>query len=185
MTSLKKICNHWTAGTHTPCETDLQAYHYCIDKYGRIFAGIYEPKDNVNCYDGKYAKHCGGGNTGCIGLAVCGMAEFTESKKQTKYPLTRKQIEALCCLNAYLSIKYGIIVDEKSVFTHYEFDQRRQKKLREGKIDITYIHYLPNLSANSIGNYLRQKISWYKEKIKQGKYTFTKKGDYYEFLAKV
>ena len=108
-----------------------------------------------------------------------------EAKKQTKYPLTRKQIESLCCLNAYLSIKYGIIVDEKSVFTHYEFDQRRQKKLREGKIDITYIHYLPNLSANSIGNYLRQKISWYKEKIKQGKYTFTKKGDYYEFLAKV
>ena len=69
--------------------------------------------------------------------------------------------------------------------SHYEFDQRRQKKLREGKIDITYIHYLPNLSANSIGNYLRQKISWYKEKIKQGKYTFTKKGEYYEFLAKV
>ena len=84
----------------------------------------------------------------------------------------------------HLRLQLGII-DEKSVFTHYEFDQRRQKKLREGKIDITYIHYLPNLSANSIGNYLRQKISWYKEKIKQGKYTFTKKGDYYEFLAKV
>ena len=93
MTSLTKFCLHWTAGSNKPCETDLQAYHYCVDKYGRIFAGVYEPKDNIDCYDGKYAKHCGGGNTGCIGLSVCGMAGFDLSKKQTKYPLTQKQIE--------------------------------------------------------------------------------------------
>ena len=52
MTSLTKFCLHWTAGSNKPCETDLQAYHYCIDKFGRIFAGVYEPKDNINCYDG-------------------------------------------------------------------------------------------------------------------------------------
>ena len=74
------------------------------------------------------------------------------------------------------------MITEKSVFTHYEFDKK--KKNPEGKIDITYLHCLPNLSINSIGKYLRQKISWYREKIKQGKYTFTKKGDYYEFIVK-
>ena len=30
------------------------------------------------------------GNTGCIGLSVCGMAGFDLTKKQTKYPLTQK-----------------------------------------------------------------------------------------------
>ena len=182
MTSLTKFCLHWTAGSNKPCETDLQAYHYCVDKLGRIYAGMYDPKDNIDCYDGKYAKHCGGGNTGCIGLSACGMAGFDLSKKQTKYPLTQKQIEALCCLTAYLSVKYGILITEKSVFTHYEFDKK--KKNPEGKIDITYLHCLPHLSTNSIGKYLRQKISWYREKIKLGKYVFTKKGDYYEFIVK-
>lgn len=182
MTSLSKICLHWTAGANTPCDTDLKAYHYCVDKYGKIFAGTHKPEDNLNCYDGNYAMHCGGGNTGCIGLSVCGMAGFTSDKKQTKYPLTQKQIEALCCLTAYLTVKYGILISEKSVFTHYEFDQRRAKQKREGKIDITYLHYLPHLSADSIGKYLRQKISWYRDKIKANKYKFIKKGDYYEFI---
>ena len=182
MTSLTKICDHWTAGNYTPCKIDIDSYHYLIDDKGRIFEGTFSPEDNLNCYDGKYAKHCGGGNTGCIGISVCGMAGFDLSKKQTKYPLTQKQIESLCCLTAYLSVKYGILITEKSVFTHYEFDKK--KKNPEGKIDITYLHCLPHLSTNSIGKYLRQKISWYREKIKLGKYVFTKKGDYYEFIVK-
>lgn len=184
MTSIKKICNHWTAGNYKPCQQDLDSYHYLVDNKGRIYLGTYKPEDNLNCYDGKYAKHCGGGNTGCIGISACGMVGFSEQNKYSKCPLTRKQIEAICCLNAYLSLKYGIIVNEQNIFTHYEFDQRRQRNLREGKIDITYIHYLPNLSTKSIGNYLRQKVAWYKDKIKQNKYVFIKKGDYYEFLAK-
>lgn len=180
MTSLNKICLHWTAGANLPCQLDLNSYHYCVDKLGRIYPGTNTPEDNINCYDGKYAKHCSGGNTGCIGLSVCGMAGFSLSKKQTKYPLTQKQIEAFCCLAAYLSVKYGILISEKSVFTHYEFDRKKAKP--EGKIDITYIHYLPNLSQYSVGNYLRQKISWYRDKVKQGKYKFEKKGNYYEFV---
>ena len=118
MTSLKKICNHWTAGNYKPCQQDLDSYHYLIDDKGRIYTGTYSPEDNLNCYDGKYAKHCGGGNTGCIGIALCAMVGFTESKKQTKCPITQKQFEALCCLNAYLSVKHGILVTEKNIFTH-------------------------------------------------------------------
>lgn len=181
MTSLSKICLHWTAGSNKPCETDLKAYHYCVDKYGRIYPGNHKPEDNLNCYDGNYAAHCGGGNTGCIGLSVCGMAGFSLSKKQTKYPLTQKQVEALCCLAGYLCVNYGILVDENKVFTHYEFD--RKKKKPEGKIDITYLHFAPNLSIKSVGNYLRQKINWYKNRIKAGKYKFIKKGNYYEFIS--
>ena len=183
MNLLTKICLHWSAGAHFPCAEDLKAYHYCVDKIGRIYPGKHKPEDNLNCYDGNYAMHCGGGNTGCIGLALCGMAGFTSDKKLTKYPLTQKQVESFCCLAAYLSVKYGILISEKSVFTHYEFDQRRPKNKREGKIDITYLHYLPNLAINSVGKYLRQKIAWYREKIKQNKYKLIRKGDYYEFIG--
>ena len=181
MASLTKICLHWTAGANSPCNTDLKAYHYCVDKLGKIYAGIHKPEDNLNCYDGNYAAHCGGGNIGCIGLSVCGMANFNLTKKQTKYPLTQKQIESLCCLAGYLCVKYGILVNENKVFTHYEFDRKKTKP--EGKIDITYLHYLPHLSQKSIGKYLRDKINWYKNRIKAGKYKFKKKGSYYEFTV--
>ena len=135
----------------------------------------------IRCKDGNYAAHCGGGNTGCIGLSVCGMAGFNLNKKETKYPLTQKQIETLCCLTAYLTIKYGIIIKENSVFTHYEFDRKKAKP--EGKIDITYLPYLPNLQIIRIGGYLRNKAEWYRKKIKEGKYKLEKKGRYYEFIC--
>lgn len=183
MTSLTKICDHWTGGNYKPCKIDIDSYHYLIDDKGRIYLGTFKPEDNLNCYDGKYAKHCGGGNTGCIGVSLCGMVGFDEKKKQTKCPLTEKQMEALFCLNGYLALKYGILISEKSLFTHYEFDKKKKKP--EGKIDITYIPCLPHLNKDSIGKYLRDKSNWYREKIKEGKYQLIKKGDYYEFLAKI
>ena len=70
MTSLSKICLHWTAGANTPCDTDLKAYHYCVDKYGKIFAGTHNPADNLNFYDGTYAMHCGGVKSVVFGSAV-------------------------------------------------------------------------------------------------------------------
>lgn len=181
MSSLNRICLHWTAGSNKPCDTDLKAYHYLVDSDGKIYEGKYSPEDNIDCKDEIYAKHCGGGNTGCIGLSVCGMLKFDLKNKLTKYPLTKKQIETLCCLTAYLSIKYAISISEKSVFTHYEFDK---KKIRpEGKIDITYLPYLPNLQIERIGSYLRNKAEWYKKKLKDGKYKLEKKGNTYEFIC--
>lgn len=72
----KRIILHWTAGTNYPNTTDLQHYHFLIDKDGKVYNGVYTPEDNLNCYDGKYAQHTGGGNTGSIGIAVCGMAGY-------------------------------------------------------------------------------------------------------------
>ena len=92
MTSLTKICLHWTAGTNSPNSTDLEHYHFLFDKYGKEYKGTYTPQDNINCYDGKYAAHCGGGNTGCIGVSCCGMYGFNLQDKKTKYPLPQKQV---------------------------------------------------------------------------------------------
>src|SRR5574344_352624 len=168
MTSLTKICMHWTAGSNKPCKTDIDAYHFIFDSNGKEFAGTYKPEDNLNCYDGKYAKHCGGGNTGCIGISCCGMAGFDLKNKQTKYPITQKQVEAMCLKIARLCLTYGIQVSEKTVFTHYEFDQKRSIEKREGKSDIAYLPYLPNLQKERVGGYLRNKIQWYITQIKKG-----------------
>ena len=44
MTSLNKICLHWTAGANKPCSTDLNAYHFVFDKDGKMQFknGIYD-----------------------------------------------------------------------------------------------------------------------------------------------
>ena len=110
------------------------------------------------------------------------LEELNEKHQQTKYPITQKQIDdSLCTMAAYLSIKYGIPVNKNTVFTHYEFD--RKKKKPEGKIDIAYLPYKKELSPDDVGNYLRGKVSWYREKILKGKYKLIKKGSYYEFIC--
>ena len=53
MTSLTKICLHWTAGADKPCEQNLNCYHFLFDKDGKEYKGTYSPQDNINCYDGK------------------------------------------------------------------------------------------------------------------------------------
>ena len=73
----KKVILHWTAGTNQPCSTDYEHYHYLINKDGIIVKGKYTPEDNLNCTDGKYAQHCGGGNTGAIGVS---MGDFIRNK---------------------------------------------------------------------------------------------------------
>ena len=104
---MNKIILHWTAGTNQPCSTDYEHYHYLINKDGVILKGKFTPEDNLNCNDGKYAQHCGGGNTGAIGVSMCGMyVPKGVNIKDTKFPLTRIQCEAAFKLIAELCKKY-------------------------------------------------------------------------------
>jgi len=180
---LDKICLHWSGGANFPCDIDLKAYHFCVDKLGKIYQGEFFPEDNLDCKDGRYAKHCGGGNTGCIGISLCGMAGFSLSDLWTRYPLSPKQVEAFCCMAGYLASRNDINVCKNNIYTHYEFDQRRTLEKREGKIDITHISYLQELPISGVGDYLRGKIRWYKGKIEEGKYILVKKGECYEFIT--
>ena len=167
--SLSKICLHWSAGASYPCEVDLKAYHFLVDKDGKIYAGDFKPENNIICKPNLYAMHCGGGNTGCIGISALGMAGFDLKNKKTKYPLTQIQVEAFCKLAAELCVKYGISVSENTVFTHCEFGQKHPKTTSYGKIDFTYLPFLPNLEKNKISDFLRNKISWYIIQIKKAK----------------
>lgn len=163
MGCLNKITYHWTAGASIPNATDLKHYHFLIDSNGIIYNGFYSPEDNLNCNDGKYAQHCGGGNTGNIGISFCGCyVPKGVQVKDTKYPLTRIQLERGFELGAKLSKKYNIPLE--NIFTHYEFGKKHPKTSSYGKIDITYLHPFPLVKQDECGDFIRNKVKWYKNK---------------------
>lgn len=161
---MKRIIIHWTAGASFPNNVDKNHYHYLIDGSGNIHRGVYTPEDNENCTDGRYAQHTGGGNTGSIGIALCGMYGFKSSKNIGKYPITRIQCERMFRLVAELSQKYKITISPDTVMTHYEFGLKNPKTTSFGKIDIVYLPPFPNVSKVNIGDFIRNKILWYKNK---------------------
>lgn len=153
----KNIIFHWTAGNYNPSSTDIIHYHYLINAQGLVTKGKYNPNDNLNCRDGKYAAHCGGGNTGRIGIAICCR------KDMTTLP-TKKQVEAMCKLAAQLCFTYGL--SPKSCITHAEFGQNNPKTSSYGKIDINSLPYAKIQGITECGNYLRNKTQWYFNQIK-------------------
>lgn len=163
---MKRIVIHWTGGTNQPNNLEFQHYHFMINGDGVIFGGKYKPEDNENCNDGKYAAHTGGGNTGSIGVSLCGMLNFTSGKPDsTKYPLTAIQCEACWKKIAELCKQYNIAVTPDTVLTHYEFGKKHPKTTSFGKPDITYLHPYPALKPVEIGDYIRGKVKWYLSNI--------------------
>lgn len=163
---MNKIVIHWTAGTNQPCSENYKSYHYLINKDGVIIKGKYSPEDNLNCSDGKYAAHTGGGNTGAIGVSMCGMYVPKGVKvRNTKFPLTKIQCETTFKLVAQLCKRYHIEVTPTSVLTHYEFGKAHPNTTSKGKIDIIYLPPYQSVSANQVGDFIRQKVKWYMNKI--------------------
>ena len=160
---MKRIIIHWTAGSYSPNATDLQHYHYLVDSVGVVHYGKFKPEDNENCQDGRYAAHTGGGNTGSIGIAMCGMCGFSGVNNVGKYPLTKKQCEATFKLCAELSKKYNIPIASNHIMTHYEFGKSHPDTSSAGKIDIVYLPPYPDYNRNKVGDFIRNKIRWYSQ----------------------
>ena len=163
---LNKITTHWTGGRNKPSAHELECYHFLIDSDGHIYKGKFAPEDNINCNDGKYAAHCGGGNTGNIGVAFCGCyVPKGISVKNTQFPLTRVQLEAGFQLCAKLCKTYDIPINAEHVFTHYEFGITHPNTSSAGKIDITYMHPFPRETKATCGKFIRNKVLWYYKNI--------------------
>lgn len=160
---MKRIIIHWTAGTNYPNAVDLEHYHFLIDKDGKIYDGKFPVSANERCSSDKndkalYAAHTGGGNTGSIGIALCGMANFDGRIESTKYLLTAVQIEKMFSFCAELCKRYNIPITPDTVMTHYEFGKKNPKTASNGKIDIIYLPPYPNVLKNDVGNFIREKI---------------------------
>ena len=165
MNNFTKIVLHWTAGKYEPNSTDLEHYHFLFDNEGKEYKGKYKPEDNLDCSDGVYAHHTGGGNTGGIGISLCGMFGYKSPQSVGNYPITEKQFEAACKKMAELCKKYNIPIKDTNVFTHKEFGDKHIETSSYGKIDINYLPFKPEKKPNEIGNYMRSKVKWYYEKL--------------------
>lgn len=162
---MKRIIIHWTAGGNFPNDHDKECYHFLVDSLGRLHNGKYTPEDNLNCNDGKYAAHTGGGNTGSIGIALCGMAGYKNPKNIGNYPLTKVQCERAFKLIAELSQKYNIPIKPCNVMTHYEFGLKNPKTSSAGKIDITFLPPHSYLTDDEVGKFFRNKAKWYLKQL--------------------
>ena len=171
MSEIKKIIIHWTAGTGQPNLTDFQHYHYLVNEQGVIVKGKFPVSANEVCKTDinknvLYAAHCGGGNTGAIGVALCGMyVPNGISVQKTKYPLTKLQCERMFKLVAELCKEYDIKITPQTVMTHYEFGMANPKTSSAGKIDIIYLPPYPEIKKDQVGGFIRNKVRWYFSKI--------------------
>ena len=82
-----------------------------------------------------------------------------------QYPIKKIQFEAAMMLCAKLCQKYNLDINPDTVLTHYEFGQANPNTTSFGKIDITYIPPYPYVGKNEVGNFIRSKVRWYKEKL--------------------
>ena len=162
--AFKEVILHWTASGYNPNQVDCKAYHYLIDGQGKLHYGYFKPEDNLDCNDGKYAQHCGGGNTGRIGIAFCGMNGYSPSHPYTCYPINITQVEAVCKLTAEILIKYNL--PSNKVRTHAEFGIDNPNTSSHGKIDIHTLCYNNIKGYKEVGDLLRKKINWYYTKLK-------------------
>lgn len=168
---IRRCAIHWTAGSGKANNTDKSCYHYLIESDGKIVNGNCIPEDNANCNDGKYAPHLGGGNTGSIGVSLCGMHGFSYNWSASKpksvgnYPLQAIQCESAWKLIATLCKQYSIDITPETVFTHYEFGKSHPKTSSAGKSDIVYLPYQPQLKPDQVGDFIRNKVLWYYQRI--------------------
>lgn len=160
---MKRIIIHWTAGGHVPTSYEKERYHFLVDSLGKTHLGKFKPEANLHCITGLYAMHTGGGNTGSIGVSMCGMADFKNKNDQGKFPLTKIQFETAMKLCADLAKKYEIAITPETVMTHYEFGQTHPRTTSHGKIDIIFIPSYPWISKDDVGSFIRSKIKWYAE----------------------
>ena len=160
----KRIVLHWTGSTYKPNAIDKAHYHFLIDQYGVVHKGDYEPEDNLDCTDGHYAPHTGGGNTGAIGIALCGNYGFTLTAKQSLYPLTREQFEAMWKLSAELCLEYNL--KPTDCITHAYFGLTHPETSSAGKIDIIHIPYNNLYGIEKVNKLCQEKINWYYLKAK-------------------
>ena len=153
--AVKYIILHWTGGGCKPNSTDLNSYQLIVDTTGQTYAG--KPQ-------GKSAS-TGGMNSITYNISCCGGGTVK---------LTTLQCERMFKEAAVKLKQYGLTVDK--VYTHHEIGEMcRDKAIRQllpfnkylwqniGKIDLTILPY--DTKGKTSGDFIRNKITWYLERI--------------------
>ena len=138
---MKKITLHWDVGPGTVYDNLWKSYHFAVDQNGVWYENPNHPPESnsrESVRAGTYLRHCGGGNSDNIGVAVLGMGGGSP-KHQPYRPgnptIKLEQMEAAAAGVADLCELYGIPVTPETVFLHCEFDSKRGSQ-STGKWDV-------------------------------------------------
>lgn len=162
---MKRIIIHWTAGGAVPNVHEKNCYHYLVDNSGKIHNGTFNVQANEHCIKGHYAAHTGGGNTGSIGVALCGMYGFKDKNNIGICPITKIQFEVSMQLCAKLCREFNLPITKNTLMTHYEFGLNHPSTSSAGKIDIIYLPPYSWVEKDSVGDFIRTKVRWYFQKL--------------------
>lgn len=154
----KYIIGHWTAGNYQPNYIDMESYDLLISGDGLKIIGNKE-LDNSKA-------STAGMNSITYNISCCGGLVRT--------PLKKVQCEAFFKACAEKLKQFNLSVDD--FYTHAEIGQmvtngtitkllpqNSYLKNNKGKIDLTKLPY--DLKGKSSGDFIRNKIQWYKERV--------------------
>ncbi len=154
----ERIICHWTAGGYKASPLDRKHYHILVEDDGEIIRGYNSIADNDRTTDGVYAAHTLGLNTGSIGVAVCCMADATETPFDAgRFPMTEVQWERMAQIAAELCHRYGLPVTERTVLGHGEVQHNLGIK-QKGKWDPLVLPWRSNLSRTKVGSLFRIRV---------------------------
>lgn len=158
--AMKRVVAHWSAGGHKVSAIDKEHYHIIYGGDGEPVRGDHEISDNVSTGDGDYAAHTRGCNSGSIGVSLACMAGAVESPfNPGKYPMTKKQWDAMIEGIAQLCKFYGIPVTPKTVLSHAEV-QGTLGIAQRGKWDFTRLAFdLEVKGAKACGDKMRAEVT--------------------------
>lgn len=153
--TVKYIILHWTGGGCKPNTIDLNSYQMIIDTTGQVYNGKPQSKSSST----------GGMNSITYNISCCGGGTIK---------LTTLQCERMFKETAVKLKQYSLTVDK--VYTHHEIGEMCRNKTiarllpynkwlyqNVGKIDLTSLPY--DLKGKTSGDFIRNKISWYLERI--------------------
>ncbi len=154
---IKYIICHWTGGLLTPNGVDLLSYQLCIDGEGKRHSGLIAGTTSST----------GGMNSITYNIAACGGLATSE--------LTKVQMEAFYKAVAEKVKEYGLKIED--VYTHAEIGEMCTSgtisKLltwnpwlyqNKGKIDLTVLPEMKG-AAKETGDFIRNKVRWYLERL--------------------
>lgn len=153
--TVKYIILHWTGGGYKPNAVDLNSYQMVIDTMGQVYSGKPQGKSSST----------GGMNSITYNISCCGGGTIK---------LTALQCERMFKETAVKLKQYGLSVN--NVYTHHEIGEMcRDRSIRKllpfnkylwqniGKIDLTILPY--DIKGRSCGDFIRNKIAWYLERV--------------------
>lgn len=157
--NVKYIIGHWSAGNYEPNPVDREAYDLLVTGEGKLVVGNHELDNNKAATAGM--------NSITYNISCCGGLNRT--------PLKNVQCEAFFKACADKLHKFGLTPDK--FYTHAEIGKMVENKTitkllpnngylknNIGKIDLTKLPY--DLNGKSSGDFIRNKIQWYYNKIK-------------------